>query len=601
MKRQTSRKFLSLLGFVVVILAAASCRKILDVKPESQVDQSQAYRNVYDADAAVIGIYGKVMNLAKQYMLWNELRADLMDITSNSDQYLRQLSEHNESANNPYINPQPFYDVILNCNDALKNFKLMIQQNKMKADEFNQRYSDIGCIRSWLYLQLGIHFGNIPYVTDPLAQVSDLRDSTKFPMMPLNKLIDELVKFTEALPFLENYPTGTNLQTVVDGYPTSKFFINKNILLGDLYLWQGQYHNAATSYKKVMEINGPVGNSELWYNQYRVSSFGNAGITYSRAQDFSSLVYTNGWRYLFERPFTDNEFNWEWIWVLPFDKNFAPKDPFVDLFSNNGGSYLVKPSQQAMDNWNSQTQVYTFTAGTASAARVYADNFPFDSRGIFTWRYLNGQPVIMKYIYNYLTPYPDYLPINILAEQGKWFLTRAATLHLHYAEAANQDGKHLLAYALVNYGINYHYDTLPGGSLGRDLTRFEQTGPVGSDPTYLFDARNGDAPPFRNTWYRNTGIRGRAGLKVVTLPVSSSADSTLSVENMIINEDGLELAYEGERWPDLLRIAIRRNDPSYIADKIYNKLIKSGTSAGAAAQARSKLMARDWFFPFKWQ
>jgi hypothetical protein len=69
---------------------------------------------------------------------------------------------------------------------------------------------------------------------------------------------------------------------------------------------------------------------------------------------------------------------------------------------------------------------------------------------------------------------------------------------------------------------------------------------------------------------------------------------------MILDEDALELAYEGERWPDLLRIAIRRNDPAYIADKIYNKLIKSGLSAGAAGQARSKLMARDWFLPFKW-
>jgi hypothetical protein len=70
---------------------------------------------------------------------------------------------------------------------------------------------------------------------------------------------------------------------------------------------------------------------------------------------------------------------------------------------------------------------------------------------------------------------------------------------------------------------------------------------------------------------------------------------------MIINEDALELAYEGERWPDLLRVAIRRNDPSFIADRIYNKLIKSGISAGAAGQARAKLMAGNWFLPFNWE
>jgi hypothetical protein len=37
-----------------------------------------------------------------------------------------------------------------------------------------------------------------------------------------------------------------------------------------------------------------------------------------------------------------------------------------------------------------------------------------------------------------------------------------------------------------------------------------------------------------------------------------------------------------------------------IADKVYDKLIKSGISAGAASQARAKLMAKDWFLPFKW-
>ena len=602
MKRQTSRNFLSLLGFVLLILAIASCKKMFDVKPKSQVDQTQAYRNVYDADAAVIGIYGKFMKLAKQYMLWNELRGDLMDITVNADQYLRQLSEQSVTSDNPYINPQPFYDVIINCNDALKNFTIMLQQNKLKTDEYNQRYSDIGSLRSWLYLQLGVHFGNIPYVTDPLSQVSDLHDPSKFPMIPLNQLIDSLVKFTESLPFLENYPAGTNLQTVVDGYPTSKFFINKNILLGDLYLWQGQYDKAADRFKRVMEINGPVGNNAQFYDQYRISDGASNpplnSISYARPQDFSSLLYTDGWRYLFERPVTDNAFNYEWIWVLPFDKNFAPADPFVDLFSPNGGSYLVRPSQQAIDNWNSQTQIYTSTGGTGTAPAVFTDNFPFDSRGVFTYKYINGKPVIMKFLYNYLNAgslNADNLPFNILAKQGKWFLTRAATLHLHYAEAANRAGKYKVAYAIVNKGIGFTYDPIPGGSNARDVTNIQQTF---LPYPYDFDARVGDAPPYRNTWYRNKGIRGRAALKPV--PVTNPADSLLQNENMIINEDALELAYEGERWPDLLRVAIRRNDPSFIADKIYNKLLKSGMSAGAAGQARAKLLNKDWFLPFNW-
>jgi hypothetical protein len=68
---------------------------------------------------------------------------------------------------------------------------------------------------------------------------------------------------------------------------------------------------------------------------------------------------------------------------------------------------------------------------------------------------------------------------------------------------------------------------------------------------------------------------------------------------MLTDEAGLELAYEGQRWSDLLRIAIRRNDPSFIADKVYAKLIKEGS--GNAGSARAKLMNKEYYLPFKWQ
>lgn len=609
MKRQTSKRLLQLLPLAIGLIAISSCKKVFDLEPKNAVDQSQMYRNVYDADAAVIGIYGKVMTLAKQYMLLNELRADYMDITANSDIYLRQISEHSVTENNPYTNPQPFYNVIINCNDVLKNFLIMRQTNKMKEDEFKQRYSDIGAIRTWLYLQLGVHYGKIPYVTEPLSQVSDLHDQSKFPLLDLDPLIDSLVRFAESLPYTNDYPTGTTLQTVVDGYSTQKFFINKNMLLGDLYLWDGQYNKAAIAFRRVLDINGTAGNNELFFNQYKVSSFNEAGINYGRALDFSSLVYTPGWRYLFERG-QDNPFTWEWIWVLPFDRNFEPQNPFVDLFSPNGGSYLVRPSQQAMDYWNNQTQIYTFTAGTTTAGAVYRDNFPFDSRGTFTYRMINGQPVIMKYLYNYLGT--NNLPLNLLSKQGKWFLARAATLHLHYAEAANRDGQNKLAYAFVNRGIKDTYDPIPGAAQNRDVTTIQQTF---LPPPYDFDARLGDAPAYRSNWYRHQGIRGRAAVKNVAIdsiryfdmtvpaprPLIDAEGLKIAIEDMIIEEDGLELAYEGERWPDLLRVAIRRNDPSFIADKVYNKLLKSGFSSGAASQARAKLLAKNWFLPFKWQ
>lgn len=591
-------KHIKLSGWIITgCLLLAGCSKILDKQPEDSLNTSQVYRNVYDADAAIIGLYGKFMGLAKQYVVLNELRADLMEVTDNADGDLREITLHKVSANNPYANPRPFYALINDCNDVLKNFNTMLAGNKMKLAEYQQRYSDVGALRSWLYLQLGIHWGKVPYVTDALENVDAVKDASKYPLLPFSSLLDSLISFTSKLPFLSPYPTGvginTGLVTTVDGSSTQRFFIDKYNLLGDLYLWKGNYTQAATYYRLLMEHtgydldnpNGLYSSGDQFYQEFKqayasVSDNNDLCVGYIRGQEMNqySLVESNtkGWRSMFARSF-DNLYRQQWLWVLPFNSNFAPGNPFIGLFSNRGGSYLVKPSQNAIDNWNSQKQV---------------NGFPFDARGSFTWKLLGGQPVIMKYLYNYLDP-NSYLPISLLTKNGQWFLMRAADVHLRFAEAANRDGWHKLATAFLNNGISNTFDT--SNASGRDVTNLQNT--LSYPAPYNFDARNGDYPRYRADWYRNAGIRGCAYLQPVAIP---AGDSTLPVENALINEAGLELAYEGYRWPDLLRIALRRNDPSFLANAVYNKLIKDNMPG--AADVRNRLMdSNNWYLPFKWQ
>lgn len=154
------KKFsVSMLSLLFAGILLTGCKKVFDLQPQDQLDYANAYQNVYDADAAVVGIYGKFMGLADRYVILNELRGDLLDYTANANEALRQVSTHTVTAGNPYADPRPFYEVIINCNDALENFKIMVADKKMTEAEFNQRYSDIGALRSFLYLQLGIHYG----------------------------------------------------------------------------------------------------------------------------------------------------------------------------------------------------------------------------------------------------------------------------------------------------------------------------------------------------------------------------------------------------------------------------------------------------------
>jgi len=147
-----------ILATVLLALGLFSCKKILEKNPDNALVPTEVYRNVYDADAAIVGLYGKFMGLSKQYIVLNELRADLMDVTMNADADLRDINEHNAKLTNPYADPRPFYAVINDCNDVLKNFNIMLADKKFSASDYQQRYSDVGALRSWLYLQVGIHW-----------------------------------------------------------------------------------------------------------------------------------------------------------------------------------------------------------------------------------------------------------------------------------------------------------------------------------------------------------------------------------------------------------------------------------------------------------
>lgn len=113
---------------------------------------------------------------------------------------------------------------------------------------------------------------------------------------------------------------------------------------------------------------------------------------------------------------------------------------------------------------------------------------------------------------------------------------------------------------------------------------------------YNFDARQGEIPYYRGDWYRHIGIRSRALLLDDVVP--SGADSLTYIENSLINEGALENAFEGTRWPDLLRMARRRNDASFLAEKIYAKLLKDGVP-GADLVKLKLLDKANWYLPFK--
>ena len=586
MKKKLSRLFIGVLS-VMICMNILSCNKMFDVKPKEAVDASKMYRNVFDADAAVIGVYGKFMGLAKQYVVLNEVRADLMDVTTNADVYLKQLNTHSVTTDNPYADPRPFYEVIMNCNDVLKNFNIMLAGHKMSVDEYNQRYSDVGTLRSWLYLQLGIQYGSIPYVTDPIATIEDLKDASKFPKISFDQLLDNLLQFTEALPYKSLYATGSSLLTTYDTYNTGKMFINKAAVLGDLNLWKGNWVQAATYYYSVMQTGNNTSGDD-YFGIYRI--------------DWSHN-YGSGWGNLWSLAYGERYTNYEIIWDLPFDKNFSPGNPFINMFSSTK-DYLLKPSDLIITAWKSQNDA---TVGRPEDARGnYRSYRMMGGYQVYGGQPVVGKPEIIKYT-------AQYDPLQPFATNGKWILYRCGNMFMHYSEAVNRTGRDKLAMAFVNGGISNAWDSTPRPANVTNLlqSRNPFTGAYESAP-FAFDARNGTYPYFRGLWHRNVGLRSRAGDRFIPIDstkyfatgnprvLTNEALLRNDVEDNIINELALETAFEGNRWSDLMRIALRRKatDPNYLSNKVGAKL--DAAHDPAATEVRNKLKdPANWYLPFK--
>ncbi|SER60711.1 RagB/SusD family nutrient uptake outer membrane protein [Pedobacter rhizosphaerae] len=569
-----NKKIASLLILGVLSVGSWSCRKMLDVPTEDKLDSINGFKNLSDADAAVIGIYGQFQGLEKLYILQNELRGDLVDVTSRSSADLQELSSHTTSRTNPYVDPRPYYQVIVNCNDVLKNFDAMKANLRMSVDDYNKRYSDIAALRSWIYLQLGIQYGSIPYITEPFKSVDDFNNLASYPKTTFDELLDKLIAFNEALPYKEAYayPSGSSLYVTIDGNSTQKLFISKAFLLGDLYLWKGNYIKAAENYAKLMNAENNSGDN-FRFNFYKINNFtdatyANLAVQYTRSQDESSLLNSTeaGWRAIFGLPTTLSAWGSEWFWAMPFNPAFKPVNPMLDLCSPLK-SYQIKPSQAIKDLWNSQT----------------ANNgIPYDPRSKLSFNTSAMGDAITKLTDN----------------GGKWGIYRAALLHLRFSEAANRDGQTKLGWAFLNIGLNrtYYVGTFLAGAMSPVSVAELNTmiTPYPQDSPYYFDARKNN--DVSGTWYRSCGIRTRANVTPIDV---SFQTNVVGLEGKLIEEAALELAFEGNRWPDLVRIARRQNNPAFLADRIYQKLLKAGNPN--AASVRQKLMdPANWYLPFDW-
>lgn len=516
-----------LLLFLFGSFMLVSCDGLLKVDSERYVfDSEYGMKSTNDSLYSMFGVFSQMEKLADEYVLLGELRADLMDVTPHSNPWLKEINDFTISSGNPYADKKQYYAVINNCNYIIKNVDTAVVNQKEKV--MYKVYAAAKAIRAWTYLQLALNYKTVVYYTDPLLSLADAEKT--YPTFELNQLADSLIKDIEPYKDIAKPSFGSLYSArIADSYFPIRF------LLGDLYLWTGRYEQAATEYRDLMFNNRYTIVIDR-YQSYFLLSNGTTGVYTGVPRLQWGNCFSNGSSEIITNIAASNEFGNEFM-----------LDSLV-------WDYQLTCSKFAINNWDAQRYMTTVTQDTLYDLRK-KESVAANMRIIVNGYYSEEATVTSK---NYLSKLVSMNMPGVVSKRVMPY--RVALLYLRYAEAVNRLGKPHLALAVLKNGLTpslYGQSLIPTSEIPVPLPRYMN----------FSDAR------FLN----NVGIRARSLFKPelddrYVIPATLDSVGKINfVEDLICNEGALETAFEGNRFHDLMRIAIRRDSSDYLAIKVAAK------------------------------
>jgi hypothetical protein len=190
---------------------------------------------------------------------------------------------------------------------------------------------------------------------------------------------------------------------------------------------------------------------------------------------------------------------------------------------------------------------------------------------------------------NDYSEYNSYLQSIYKVTSSQITLYRSTMIYLRYAEALNRAGYPQTAFAILKYGIcdevlqnRVDADELKAAG---DLVSFDPNVFRLEDVLGVHSLGSGDS--HANAYYELPQPESQLATRQDTVNYQIPL-----VEDLIINEMALEGAFEGYRFNDLMRVALRRNDPSYLAAPVARRYGETD------AALYSLLMdPKNWYLP----
>jgi len=516
---------------IVTSITIASCTDVLDVK-SSRVTYENDYRmsSPNDTTYAMEGIWHQLQKIADNYVLLGELRGELLDVTENSNLNLREINNFEITKSNPYAQINDYYSIINNCNYVIQYIDTAYTTKGQKV--MYGYLAAIKSIRAWTYMQIALNFGTVKYYEKPILTEADAEAVDNYPDISMNELSDLLIADLTPLKDIK-----LSRFLWVKSFPI-------HFVLGDLYLWKGDgyYAKAATEYHDLMVADN-----------YGINVYQSAWNLKNKVISVSS-GFTTDWIYSFTSNYGET------ITQINCPTTFGQR---FDLDSLNY-NYQLTSSTIAINNWD--TQIYHNTA----LDYISGDLRKYGS--IIDKKYVsinNGNITAMITPTNSTT---KNIIWKYLAYDHNVLVYRSSLLYLRYAEAVNRLGKPNLAFAVLKNGLRSA--TMGTPSIVPLKEKSTEKYMDFSDRQFDFNVGirwRGLGPKLKDPNFRVLTLGDCDSTFVIKEQTGGLNDSILYVEDLIQKELSLETAFEGNRFHDLMRFAIRRNDPAYLADKVAEK------------------------------
>ena len=498
----------------------SSCSDFLDITPLNKVVLENFWTQKSEVNAVLMGCYESLESEESIIRMggWGEMRSEnILQGASIGNEYNEILNE-NILPTNSLTKWNVMYQTINRCNTVC-HYAPMVQKKdpNYTVNELNANIAEASFIRDLCYFYLIRTFRDVPLSFEPT--IDDTKEF-QIPATPMNAALDSLIKDLESVKdyAVKRYVDDSkmsNAQAASQAYENSSRVTRVAIyaLLADLNLWRGNYDETIKYCDLIIDFKK---------NQYKekIAQIGDltdmqefAGIPLILEAPAGSVTCGNAYNEIFG---TGNSF--ESIFELYFRNNQQVKNKYVnEFFGKDRLGSISGLSRYCKDAATGNSDLFT-----KNDCRVYATSEKSNSRYAIT-KYVNSS-VSMD-----IKNVTDEKSLKLTtsrgnAEYANWIIYRLTDVMLMKAEACILKGEaeYETAFTLIN-AVNkraHNYTT----SAAKD--------------TLVFDD------------YRT---------------------SQEKMEQLLLDERNRELMFEGKRWYDLVRIAVRDGNNQRLVSEATKK------------------------------